>query len=468
IVGRDDRQAALGHDLLAQIDIGALEADDQGHDELHLAGRGHHALGDDVAAHVAAEDVDQDAPHVGILEDDLEGRGDALLGGAAADIEEVGRLGAVQLDDVHGRHGEAGAVDHAADLAVQLDVVQRPLGGFQLGGVLLVRIAHVLDILVPEQRVVVEVHLGVERDHVAGAGNDQRVDLDDRGVKAGEGLVHRQHELGRRLDLLALQAEAEGDPAGVMRLHAGGRVDGNLEDLLGVLGGNLLDLHAALGGGHHGDARGGAVDQEAQVELALDVAAFLDIEALDQLALGAGLVGHQGHAQHLAGLVLHVVQRLDDLDAAALAAAAGMNLGLYNPDGAAELAGDGHGLVGRKGDSAAGNGNAVFREQAFRLIFMDIHADLTGFGPGAKAPVMRIAVRGRGYSSLPKCRNLCSPSPGGFFDESSRTCTGVTLDARGRVRPRPEARLRPSAGASAPASGPARRRGRTAGAAAQG
>jgi hypothetical protein len=40
--------------------------------------------------------------------------------GAAADIEEVGRLAAVQLDDVHGRHRQAGAVDHAADVAVQL------------------------------------------------------------------------------------------------------------------------------------------------------------------------------------------------------------------------------------------------------------------------------------------------------------------------------------------------------------
>ena len=75
-----------------------------------------HALGDDVAAHDAAEDVDQDALHVRVGEDDLERGRHLLLGGAAADVEEVGGLRAVELDDVHGGHGEAGAVDHAADL----------------------------------------------------------------------------------------------------------------------------------------------------------------------------------------------------------------------------------------------------------------------------------------------------------------------------------------------------------------
>jgi hypothetical protein len=35
----------------------------------------------------------------------------------------------VQFDDIHGGHGEAGAVDEAADLAVQTDVVQPDLEG---------------------------------------------------------------------------------------------------------------------------------------------------------------------------------------------------------------------------------------------------------------------------------------------------------------------------------------------------
>ena len=74
--------------------------------------------------HDAAEDVDQDALHVGIGGDDLERRRHLLLGGAAADVEEIRRRLAVELDDVHGRHGQAGAVDHAADGAVERDVVE--------------------------------------------------------------------------------------------------------------------------------------------------------------------------------------------------------------------------------------------------------------------------------------------------------------------------------------------------------
>ena len=55
-----------------------------------------------------------------------------LLGGVAADVQEVGGRAAVQLDDVHGRHGQARAVDHAADAAVQADVVQVVLPGRHL------------------------------------------------------------------------------------------------------------------------------------------------------------------------------------------------------------------------------------------------------------------------------------------------------------------------------------------------
>ena len=89
--------------------------------------------------------------------------------GAAADVEEVGRLAAVELDDVHRRHRQAGAVDQAADVAVELDVVEAELAGLDLERVFLVEVAQLDDVLVAEQRVVVEVHLGVEREHVAVA-----------------------------------------------------------------------------------------------------------------------------------------------------------------------------------------------------------------------------------------------------------------------------------------------------------
>src|SRR3546814_20857455 len=67
-------------------------------------------------------DVDEDTLDRRVLQDDLERRGDLFLVGAAADVQEIGREGAVQLDDVHRRHREPGAIDHAADVAVELDI----------------------------------------------------------------------------------------------------------------------------------------------------------------------------------------------------------------------------------------------------------------------------------------------------------------------------------------------------------
>ena len=95
IVGGDDRQVGFGEDLLAEIDVGAFQADHQRHVQADLAGGRDDAVGDDVAAHDAAEDVDQDAFDVGVAQDDLEGLGHPVLGGAAADVEEVGRIAAV-------------------------------------------------------------------------------------------------------------------------------------------------------------------------------------------------------------------------------------------------------------------------------------------------------------------------------------------------------------------------------------
>src|SRR5690606_13183719 len=97
--------------------------------DVHFLDRGDDALGDHVAAHDAAEDVNEDRLDLVRGEDQLEGFGHALLGGAAAHVEEVGRRTAFQLDHVHRGHRKTGAVDHAADVAVHGDVVQVMLAG---------------------------------------------------------------------------------------------------------------------------------------------------------------------------------------------------------------------------------------------------------------------------------------------------------------------------------------------------
>ena len=133
----------------------------------------------------------------GLLQHDLEGLGHLLGRGAAAHVEEVGGRAAVELDHVHGRHREARAVHEAADVAVELDVVQVELRGLDLRGILLVEVAQRDDLGMAEERVVVEVELRVERHDAAVAGDDERVDLDERAVALVEALVERLEELAR-------------------------------------------------------------------------------------------------------------------------------------------------------------------------------------------------------------------------------------------------------------------------------
>mmetsp|Transcript_34497 Transcript_34497/g.116965 ORF Transcript_34497/g.116965 Transcript_34497/m.116965 type:complete len:226 (+) Transcript_34497:27-704(+) len=189
VVGGRDVEAALVDDLLAELDVRALEAHDQGDLEADLLDAGDDALGDDVALHDAAEDVDEERLDVRVRRDDLEGLDDLLLRRAPADVEEVRGTAAVHLDDVHGRHGEAGAVDHAADGPVEADVVEVPLLGGDVARVLLRLVALREDVLLAEGRVVVEADLRVRGDERALVVLGEGVHLDHGAVAAFEDLV---------------------------------------------------------------------------------------------------------------------------------------------------------------------------------------------------------------------------------------------------------------------------------------
>jgi len=254
VVGGDDRQAGPCQDVLAEIDVGALQPDHERHAERHFAGRGDDPLGDHVAAHDAAEDVHQDTLDVRIGENDLERRRHLLLGCAAADIEEVCGRCTVELDDVHRGHREPGAIHHAADRAVQGHVVEVVLGRFQLLRIFLRLVTQLVDLGMPEQRVVVEAHLRIQRDHLARTGDDQRVDLDDRAVQPDKGLIHRRDEFAEGGDLLACEAEPVSQSPPMKAGYAGRGIDRPTLDLLRVRCRHLLDLHAPFRRSHDRDA----------------------------------------------------------------------------------------------------------------------------------------------------------------------------------------------------------------------
>src|SRR5690606_16107961 len=93
--------------------------------------------------------------------------------------------------------------------------------------------------------------------------------------------------------------QASGEGVGLEVGQADGGVDRLTEDLLRRLLGNRLDLHPPFGGGHDDVPAHGPIEQDRQVELAGDVDALFDIEAVDLLALVAGLDRDEGRAEHL-------------------------------------------------------------------------------------------------------------------------------------------------------------------------
>ena len=112
--------------------------------------------------------------HLRVGEDDPHRRCDPDRPRPAADVEEVRRFAAGPLDQVHRGHRQAGTIDHAADLAVELDEGHARLARLAIGGLLLVRVAQRLQLRVAGERRVIEGHLGVEADQPLDRGAGRR------------------------------------------------------------------------------------------------------------------------------------------------------------------------------------------------------------------------------------------------------------------------------------------------------
>ena len=78
-----------------------------------------------------------------------------------------------------------------------------------------------------------------------------------------------------------------------------------------------------------------AINHDSEIKFFLDGQSFFDQQPANHAAFGPGLMRHQRHAQHLARQFGRFFHRLGDLHAAALAAAAGMNLGFHHHAGRA-------------------------------------------------------------------------------------------------------------------------------------
>jgi hypothetical protein len=94
--------------------------------------------------------------------------------------------------------------------------------------------------------------------------------------------------------------------------------------------------------------------------------------------LRAGLVRDQRHAENLLCVEFGVFARAGHFDAAALAAATGVNLRLDDHARCAlgkELAGNRRGLFQRVGHFAARHGDAISCQDFFRLVLVNFHPE---------------------------------------------------------------------------------------------
>src|SRR5215207_4231506 len=203
---RHQRMVRLGKDPTALVDVVAVEPDDQrlGRGVTKDLERVDNSVRDRVARRDAAEHVHEHALDLLVTENDVEPGRHHLCRGAAADVEEVGRLDTAVLfagvgDHVERGHHQASAVADDADLTVELDVIEVVLLGLELqriGGVAVLEL-HVLG--VAEVGVGVEGDLAVQREDLIVRRAHQRVDLDEGGVLGDEDVPQLLDRHGRRV-----------------------------------------------------------------------------------------------------------------------------------------------------------------------------------------------------------------------------------------------------------------------------
>src|SRR5262249_14542906 len=265
------------------------------------------------------------------------------------------------------------AVHHAGDVAVEPDVTEIILRRLDLARIFFGEIAHVADVGVAIQGVVVEAHFAVERQEIALLRQHERVDLREGAIGLRERLVEAAHEYDRLVDGFLRQAEREGEVSCLVCLQADRRIDHLAKDLLRTSCRHLFDLDPTLARGHHRQAADRTIEHHAEVELACDVATFLDEHTVDLLALGPRLVRDQPHADHPLGDLAGFGGALGELDAATFAAATGVDLRLHHAYASAELLRRRFGFGRVAGDLPARDVDLIAPEDFLRLIFVNVH-----------------------------------------------------------------------------------------------
>lgn len=125
----------LSKHVACDVCICSSQAHNDGHFDIDLAGCLHDTLCYRVALHDATKDIHKDGIDFRVLTKDLKSGAHLLSASTSTNVQEVGRATTLELDDVHSGHGEACAVHHASDVAIERNVVESDSSRFRLIGI---------------------------------------------------------------------------------------------------------------------------------------------------------------------------------------------------------------------------------------------------------------------------------------------------------------------------------------------
>ena len=224
----------------------------------------------------------------------------------------------------------------------------------------------------PEQGVGIKIHLGVQGHDLIVGRQDQRListRVQSLAIKICKGWTggRKSFHGSRRKFQTKTDLPATDIPESHERIHM------DLDDPFRGCGCHLLNIHAPVLTGHDNHGSRGPVHEQAQVKLLLDLLPCFDKQLFHGPAFRPGLVGHQGHAQHLSGQGFHLFFRVGQLDAAAFSPAPGMDLGLDHHRISTQFSGRRHRLCHGKGRPPFRHRYLVLSKQVFCLIFMYLH-----------------------------------------------------------------------------------------------
>merc|ERR1719186_79885 len=147
---RGDCKTRLFYDLLSIVHIGSFQADNKRNLQFNRLAGIDYSVSNSSTVHNTPEYINKDCFHPFILCDDAERLLNLVLLDTPSNIQEVGWLSSIQFDDVHGSHSQACSINQAANVSVQLDIVQVVLGSVHLPWLRLSSVLHIKNSFLSE------------------------------------------------------------------------------------------------------------------------------------------------------------------------------------------------------------------------------------------------------------------------------------------------------------------------------